>query len=201
MFSGSFGVTFWKSKCGGHTHLWLITSAVRFLFLLLLDPLASLRYLSCLRIMSFQLNLAAFTESARDRFAQPGNLRQGLARAFSFSPTPPICLFYYFFLSSPCCWPNLGSWSGFLRWVFLVCLRWLRIFWVARVSGLPVKFCMLGMGTCTFTTHVEKLQAYSDGLYTAMGRNSAFTHHFIDRSLLTSDQLKAVLQEQHSKKD
>ncbi len=64
-----------------------------------------------------------------------------------------------------------------------------------------MKFCMLGASHCSFSTHNKKVNVIPHALYIAAGRNSAFTHHFIDKELLSSDQLRALMLEHHSKEE
>ncbi len=68
------------------------------------------------------------------------------------------------------------------------------------VSG-GVKFCTLGAASCSFSTHVKKVEVFSNHLYVSTGRNSAFTHHHIPVEDLTRDQITTLLQEQHSQAD
>jgi len=61
-----------------------------------------------------------------------------------------------------------------------------------------VKFCTLGAKSCNFTTHHKKVEVFQDHVYVAAGRNSAFSFHHAPISVLASDQLDVLLQEQHS---
>jgi hypothetical protein len=43
--------------------------------------------------------------------------------------------------------------------------------------GGGIKFCMLGSGVCSFSTHSKKVHLEPGHLYISMGHNSTFTHH------------------------
>jgi hypothetical protein len=67
--------------------------------------------------------------------------------------------------------------------------------------GNGLKFCTLGALQCTFSTHSKKVQVSQDTLYIAAGRNSAFTHHCISTSCLSSAQIIDILQERHTEEE
>jgi hypothetical protein len=134
--------------------------------------------------MSFQLNLLALTESARDRLSRLDTSSASFHDRFR-SPHPAL-----------------------LRW--LVSSNLLSLFEMTPdllsslclgIVGNGLKFCTLGATQCTFTTHTKKVKVSTDTLYIASSRNSAFTHHFIGVGLLSADQRDAVLQECHSKEE
>jgi hypothetical protein len=60
-----------------------------------------------------------------------------------------------------------------------------------------LKFCTLSRSQCSFTTHAKNVEILVGSLYSS-GHNSTFVHHFIDKELLTPNQLEAVL---HTKED
>jgi hypothetical protein len=64
-----------------------------------------------------------------------------------------------------------------------------------------LKFCTLGSGHCTFTTHTKKVDVVEGALYLSSGRNSAFSNHYLPTSVLTQNQLKMILQERHTKEE
>ncbi len=59
--------------------------------------------------------------------------------------------------------------------------------------GNGLKFRTLG--AATFTANSKKILVAQDMLYIAAERNSAFSHHFIHKSCLSTSQLKDILQE------
>ena len=67
--------------------------------------------------------------------------------------------------------------------------------------GNGLKFCMLGASQYSFVTHSKRLKVIPDALYLGSSRNSTFSHHFIEKALLSTNQLEAVLQERHSKEE
>jgi hypothetical protein len=64
-----------------------------------------------------------------------------------------------------------------------------------------VKFCTLGVGHCTFSTHSKKMVVVPDHLYISTGRKSALTRHHAPAALLSSDQLTCLLKERHSQEE
>lgn len=64
-----------------------------------------------------------------------------------------------------------------------------------------VKFCTLGVGVCTFSTHSKKVVVVPDHLYVSTGCQSAFTHHHAPTTSLSSAQLSTLLKERHSREE
>jgi hypothetical protein len=67
--------------------------------------------------------------------------------------------------------------------------------------GNGIKFCTLGAGQCTFSSHAKKVSTKVRALYIVVNRNSAFAPHSIQASLLSPDQLSVVLMEKHTKEE
>jgi len=176
--------------------------------------------------MSFNFNLAAFTESARDRLArletQGSALRERIlspasrtsagspvvARGLAYSsPLPRAAAGGLSGLSSEVGVPGeyLPS-SGFsgggaaVLSVFEMTADMHCLLCLGSV-GNGLKFCTLGADQCSFSTHAKKVVVDVGSLYISSGRNSAFARHSIKAGLLSSEQLFSVLGEKHTREE
>ncbi len=170
--------------------------------------------------MSFQLNLSALTETARDRLARLET--SGTAIRDRFRSPPPRSSSTVSALPPEMSRAPLGSTSELeqgvsgespvlvrmsgggggvsLLSVFEMTPNFASSLCLGSV-GNGFKFCTLGASHCTFSTHSKKVSVKVDALYIAAGRNSAFANHFLESSFLSTDQLESLLQEHHSKEE
>jgi hypothetical protein len=178
--------------------------------------------------MSFNFNLAALTESARDRLARletQGSALRGriLSPASRVSAgSPVVSRGGVAFPSSPPRAAAAGGLSivsggGGVPGEFLPSsgvsgggAAVLSVFEMTAdlhgvlclgVVGNGLKFCTLGANQCSFTTHSKKAATDVGSLYIASGRNSAFARHSIRADLLSHEQLSAVLAEKHTREE
>jgi len=176
--------------------------------------------------MSFQFNLSALTESARDRLTrletQGSALRERLLSPASRVSAGHMAVSQGTAFPSP---PPRGSSGGLLTSMDVGVSG--ESLSVSAVSGggaaavLPVfemtadlhcrlclgtvgnglKFCTLGGDQCSFTSHSKKVPTEVGALYIASVRNSAFARHCIQANLLSPPQLSSVLAEKHTKEE
>ncbi len=169
--------------------------------------------------MSFNFNLASLTESARDRFArletQGSSLRDRLrspsprslsAAAFTSPSTRPS---HTVGLSAVSEVGPSGESLSSLRLsgggasalsVFEMTSDLQRALCCGIVSN-GLKFCTLGGGQCSYTSHSKKVPTNVGCLYISTGRNSAFANHCMPVALLTRTQVDDVIQEKHTKEE
>jgi hypothetical protein len=178
--------------------------------------------------MSFNFNLAALTESARDRLARletQGSALRGrllspatravssgslvIARGGAYSSPPPCAAAVG--LSgrgsvevgvSGELLPSSGA-SGGVAAVLSVfeMTADLHCLLCLGAVGNGLKFCTLRADQCSFTTHSKKVSADVGSLYISSGRNSAFARHSIKVDLLSLEQLSSVLSEKHTREE
>jgi hypothetical protein len=165
---------------------------------------------------SFPLSLSSLSNNAKERLARLDSVG-GALRARLLSPVPEVAS------GSAATLPAGGSLglgfgvsagsevgvsgefllsggiSGGLT-AFVVTPESLDTLCCGAVAG-GVKFCTLGSRSCSFTMHQRKAEVFSGHIYVLAGRNSAFTFHHAPTAALATDQLSALLQEQHSKED
>jgi hypothetical protein len=65
-----------------------------------------------------------------------------------------------------------------------------------------LKFCTLGAGGCSYSSHLKKKAILSDNhLYIAVDNKSAYVNHHIPTSILSENQLSLILSEHHTKEE
>ena len=65
-----------------------------------------------------------------------------------------------------------------------------------------LKFCTLGAGTCSYSSHLKKKAVLDENhLYIAADNRSAFINHHIPATILNESQLSLILSERHTKQE